>query len=142
MPFLSDLVGKLIPARFGKVARLDAGRAAIRTQDAQGIVVPRTAYQKQVLTRDEFAAIALGRCPDCGTRLVSGPRAPGAVNVACPSCGSEFNVMVGVSTAMRNSDRGRPRKARLAQVFGIDVSKLVPMVAAPEEKRPRAESTT
>lgn len=41
-------------------------------------------------------------CPDCGhDTLLSGPEAPGAVNVMCANCKSKFNIFTFVGTAER-----------------------------------------
>lgn len=50
--------------------------------------------QSEDLTQEQLSIIATGKCPDCGGRLLYGPRGGAAINVKCDSCGNKFNVAI------------------------------------------------
>jgi hypothetical protein len=78
------------------------------------------------LTDAQLVELTACRCPDCRTAkaMVGGPRGAAAQNVACRSCGAEFNEVRHdgvVIMAHRNSVVGAPDRERLRSVFGIEL---------------------
>lgn len=70
--------------------------------------------------------LAMGICPDCAMPgcLVDGPRGGMMQNVACRSCGSEFNIgrfRGEIVISHRNTEPGEPNRDRLRKVFGIEL---------------------
>jgi hypothetical protein len=68
------------------------------------------------------AALADNRCPDCGERtLFSGPRGGAAVNMACGTCLSEFNILIfaGPPRLLHRMGKLSPERARTVYGFTI-----------------------
>lgn len=78
------------------------------------------------LSDAQLVDLRTGHCPDCRqVPLVTGPRGGMSQNVACLSCGAEFNetrVSGLVLMAHRNSAVGIPDRFRLRDVFGIELA--------------------
>lgn len=73
--------------------------------------------------------LAMGICPDCAMPgMKNGPRGGISQNVACPTCGAEFNVARWdgeVVMAHRNSVMGQPNEDRLRSVFQIELPRYL-----------------
>lgn len=73
-------------------------------------------------TQEELDKQALDRrqCPDCGTgQLLLGPRGGAAANVACPSCLSEFNILIGPDNDLHMLKRMEKLSFDRAKLYGI-----------------------
>lgn len=96
-----------------------------RQAEPEVTIRPRTAAVGEALTGYEYIELFKnGRCPDCAGRLLQGPKGGASVNVACYSCGSEFNITPSLSIGERNSTRGSPNHTRLQEIFGITLEEV------------------
>lgn len=58
------------------------------------------------LTEDEAYDLDNGECPDCGSQeFYIGPEGGRSANIACATCGSRFNLILGMSSGTFGKDR-------------------------------------
>ena len=70
--------------------------------------------------------LAAGYCPDCESGIMyQGPSGGMSTNVACETCGSEFNLTMLPGMTERISTRGQPRIQRLQDVYHITLGQNI-----------------
>lgn len=81
----------------------------------------RKSYKNgESLTKFEESFLMDAKCPDCQQQnLYTGPSGGMSTNIACGSCGNEFNFSGISGMNERLSTPGKPDRSRLQSVYGI-----------------------